>query len=78
MVNVLHMRISAKAGALTTACKQLNCSRDELARRMGVATATAYRIDSGRTEPSARFIASLINVTGLKFEELFDIVKDAA
>ncbi len=78
MASVLHMRISPKPQALNAACKQLDCSRDELARRMGVATATAYRIDAGRTEPSPKFIASLMDVTGLKFEDLFDIVRDAA
>lgn len=45
---------------------------------MGVATATAYRIDAGRTEPSPKFIAALITLTGQTFEELFEIVEDAA
>lgn len=79
MGTVVHMRISPKPQALTNACKTLDCSRDELARRMGVATATAYRIDAGRTEPSPKFIAALITLTGQPFEELFDIVEgDAA
>lgn len=72
------MQIKPKPTAITEACKQLGISRDELARRMGVATATAYRIDAGRTEPSPRFIASLMDLTGKKFEELFDIIRAAA
>lgn len=78
MASVCNMRISPKPQALTTACKSLGCSRDELARRMGVATATAYRIDAGRTEPSPKFIAALITLTGQPFEELFEILEDAA
>lgn len=68
------MRILPKPGAIYGVTKRLNCSRDELARRMQVSTATAYRVDAGKVEPSPAFIAALINVSGQAFEELFDIV----
>lgn len=52
-------------------------SRDELARRVGVDRATAYRIESDLVAPSTKFIAGLIILTGKKFEDLFQI-EDAA
>lgn len=68
-----------KPQAITQTCKALGgISRDELSRRMQVSTMTAYRIDAGKTEPSPRFIAALMDISGKKFEDLFDIVKDAA
>lgn len=78
MAKVVHMKITPKPDALNGVMKRLDISRDELARRMRVSTATAYRIDSGRTEPSPAFIAALINVSGQSFEDLFDIVEDVA
>lgn len=68
------MRIRLRAGVLHSICKDLDISRDELSRRMGVATSTAYRIDSGDVEPSAKFIAALIHFTGKPFEALFEVV----
>lgn len=70
------MRITPKPGALYGYCKQRDISRDELARQMRVSTATAYRVDAGKTDPSPQFIASLMDVTGLPFEALFEIVKE--
>lgn len=73
------MKIHLLDGALYSVCKDLDVSRDELARRMGVATATAFRVDKGDVDPSPRFIASLMHLTGKRFEELFVIVgEDAA
>lgn len=74
MATVVHMKILPKPGAIYGVTKRLDISRDELARRMKVSTATAYRIDAGRVEPSPAFIAGLINVSGQSFEDLFDIV----
>lgn len=71
------MRITPKPGILWDFIKAQNITRDELARRIGVDRATAYRVDEGMVDPSPKFIAGLISVTGKKFEELFDI-KDAA
>lgn len=45
---------------------------------MKVSTATAYRVDAGKTDPSPQFIASLMDVTGLPFEDLFEIVREGA
>jgi DNA-binding XRE family transcriptional regulator len=71
------MRIKIKQGVLYSLCKQEGISRDELARRVGVNRATAYRIDEGMADPSPKFIAGLIHVSGKKFEDLFDIAAAA-
>lgn len=72
------MRITPKPDAITTACKDLgDISRDELARRMGVSTVTAYRVHDGRVDPSPKFIAGLMLITGKRFEDLFDLVAAA-
>lgn len=68
-------RIAIKPQAISGYCKAQGISRDELSRRMGVATMTAYRVDAGLTEPSPKFIAALMGVTGQKFEALFEIVE---
>lgn len=68
------MKITPKPGAVSDAYRDLGISRDELSRRMGVSTATAYRIEMGRTDPSPAFIAALMVATGKRFEQLFDIV----
>jgi transcriptional regulator with XRE-family HTH domain len=70
--------ISILPGAIHSVCKDLDISRDELSRRMGVASTTAYRVDNRATEPSARFVASLMGVSGRSFEALFEIVEAAA
>lgn len=72
------MRILPKPNAITTACKDLGISRDELARRMKVSTVTAYRVHDGRVDPSPKFVAGLMIVTGRRFESLFDIVAEDA
>lgn len=72
------MRITPKPDAITQACKDLNISRDELARRMRVSTVTAYRVHDRRVDPSPKFIAELMKITGKRFEDLFDLVEDAA
>lgn len=68
------MRVMLNSVALHAYLREERISRDELARRMGVTGATAYRCDSGRTEPSSRFIAAVIGETGMRFEELFEVV----
>lgn len=77
---VTPMRIKVRPGALYSLLKREDISRNELARRLGVSNATAYRIDEGMVDPSPKFIAALITVSGKKFEQLFEIVsgKDAA
>lgn len=74
-----NMRIRVRANVLYQLLKREGISRNELARRLGVSHATAYRIDEGKVDPSPRFIASLISISGQKFEDLFEIVsQDAA
>lgn len=71
------MRITPKPGVLRAYMRAEDISRDELARRVGVDRATAYRIESDLVAPSTKFIAGLIILTGKKFEDLFQI-EDAA
>lgn len=74
----MALRIVVKPGVIYGTCKALDISRDELARRLSVSTATAYRIDDGRVDPSPKFIAALIRETGKTFEALFEIVCEDA
>lgn len=70
-------QINLQPGVLYDVMKDLDISRDELARRVGVDRATAYRIDEGMVCPSPKFMAGLMVLTGKKFEDLFRI-EDAA
>lgn len=70
------MTIRPKPNALYGYCKEQGISRDELARRMKVTPQTAYRVDSGQVDPSPRFIAALMTLTGQKFEDLFDLIPE--
>lgn len=72
------MRIVPKPNIIWAVCEKLDISRDELARRAGVSRATAFRIDIGQVDPSPKFIAGLMNVSGEKFEDLFDLVTEKA
>jgi transcriptional regulator with XRE-family HTH domain len=65
--NVLHAACAAEGGI----------SRDELARRMRIASSTAYRVERGDVAPSPRFIAALMGITGKPFEDLFEIIGDS-
>jgi len=66
-------RIKVKPGAIYGYCKRHDISRDELARRLGVSTGTAYRVDDGRVDPSPAFIAAFMTLTGEPFDALFII-----
>lgn len=70
-------QIRLKSGVLYQYINEVGISRDELARRMNVATSTAYRIDSGQVEPSPKFIAAFMAISGRKFEDLFEVVEEA-
>lgn len=72
------MKIRLRDGVLYEICKNQNISRDELARRLKVASTTAWRVDSGEVEPSPKFIASLLTFTGQPFEALFEVVEEDA
>lgn len=67
------MTIRLRPGVLYGYCVGQDISRDELARRMGIASTTAWRVDQGLVEPSPKFIAAFIRETGRKFEDLFVI-----
>lgn len=72
------MKLAMKDGALDECLAELEISRDELARRMGVSTATPYRVQKGRNEPGPKFIAALMDATGKPFDDLFELVEDVA
>lgn len=72
------MRITIRPGVLYAYCKAQDISRDELSRRIGVASTTAFRVERGDYGPSPKFIAGLINETGWDFEALFQIEKASA
>jgi len=72
-------QIKLRDGALRDSMKRAGIeSRDELARRVGVDRVTAYRLEVEKVLPSPKFIAGLLILTGCAFEDLFEIVKDAA
>ena len=71
------MRIRIRENAIYKVCTQLDTSRDGLARSMGVASTTAYRVEQDKVEPSPKFIAALMTASGRPFEELFEIVLES-
>lgn len=71
------MQIKPRPGAIREYLKAEDISRDELARRIGVDRVTAYRVESDVSDPSPKFIAGFLTLTGGKFEDYFVIV-DAA
>lgn len=70
----MSLRIVLKDGVLYEAQKSQGTSRDGLSRLMGVATSTAFKVERGDVDPSPKFIAAFMRVTGRAFEDLFDIV----
>lgn len=69
----MALTIEVKPGVIYGTCKELDISRDALARLLGFSTATLYRLDAGKVDPSPPFIAAFINRTGKSFDELFTI-----
>lgn len=65
--------IRPRAGLLDRLCREHDISRDELARRLGVVSTTAWRVDTGRVRPSTTFIAAVLSLTGQPFEECFEV-----
>lgn len=78
LIHQAALRIRLREGTIHRICNDLDCSRDELARRLGVSTGSAYKIDSGRVDPSPTFMARLMQLTGQGFDDLFVVVEDAA
>lgn len=66
-------RVRLRDGALYGLRKQAGISRDEWARRVGLSSSAAWRLESGHASPSAETIALLLLVTGMRFEDLFEI-----
>jgi DNA-binding XRE family transcriptional regulator len=73
------MQIRLRSNVIHAVCQSVGgISRDELARRLHVSSTTTYRIERGDVSPSPRFIAALMQLTGRRFEELFEIVAEVA
>lgn len=70
-------RIVPKPGVIADYCTSQGITRNALARRMDMHGVTLWKIDNGHAEPSPKFIARLIEVTGLGFDDLF-VVERAA
>lgn len=68
-------QIHLRPGILQEVCDEKSLSRDALARDLGVSSASAFRIDSGRVKPSTQFIAALLDYTGRPFEDLFEVTE---
>lgn len=49
-----------------------------LAQAMGVSRSSVSRVANGKQQPGPHFIAGLCLALGAKFENLFEVVKDAA
>lgn len=64
-----------RSEAISRATQHLGCSRSALQRRMGIAESTLWRVERGDLEPGSKTIAGLIAVTGLDFDDLFEIVE---
>lgn len=69
-------RIRLREGRLYELMQQLDCTREELARRLGISSSSAFRIDAGRANPSTKFIAAVMALTGQPFEASFEVVAD--
>lgn len=69
-------RLRLRNGAISLATQHLGCSRSVLQRRMGVAESTLWRIERGDLEPGGKTVAGLLAVTGLDFDELFEVVEN--
>lgn len=74
------MNLRLIPGALSRYCDKIGMSRNQLARRIGVAPETAYRVDHNLVAPGNYFIAALMNeVGGLeRTAEFFEIEGAAA
>lgn len=71
-------RISPKPGAIAAYCESQGISRNALARRLDMSNVTLWAIDNNERQPSPKFMARLIEVTGLPFDELFVVEGSAA
>jgi DNA-binding transcriptional regulator YdaS (Cro superfamily) len=70
-------RLRADAYAAWVASERLG-GEPAQAERLGVAQATLNRARNGVGAPGSRFIAQVLAATGLKFEDLFEVVTEAA
>lgn len=66
-------RVRLRDGALYSLRKHAGISRDEWARRVGLSSSAAWRLESGHASPSAETIARLLVATGKRFEDLFEV-----
>lgn len=67
----LRLRVDAVRGGMATAGIS---SIDELATVIGVGRATAFRMMSGKQEPSGAFLAGLRSRLGLPFDLAVEVI----
>ena len=63
---------------LTSWLTVTDCTRSELARRLGVSKGRVSQLLTSKREPPAHLIAKLITLTDLPFERLFQIIHKKA
>ena len=55
-----------------------DCSRSELAGKLGISRGRISQLLTSQEEPSAHLIAKLLSLTELPFERLFKIIRKAS
>jgi transcriptional regulator with XRE-family HTH domain len=74
------VRLRRLAAELTRRRRESGYSREEVARRLGVATSTVYRIESGHSRPQGRTMRDLLDlydIGGSEREALLTLARDA-
>ncbi|NJP24905.1 helix-turn-helix domain-containing protein [Microbispora hainanensis] len=75
------VRLRRLSGELTRLRREAGFAREEVARRLGMAASTVYRIETGHTRPHARTIRDLLDlyaVEGSERDALIALARDAA
>ncbi|WP_055477871.1 helix-turn-helix domain-containing protein [Sphaerimonospora mesophila] len=74
------VRLRRLSGELTRLRREAGYSREDVARRLGVAGSTVYRIETGHTRPQGRTMRELLDlygVDGTEREALLDLAREA-
>ncbi|GGO14709.1 hypothetical protein GCM10010116_29650 [Microbispora rosea subsp. aerata] len=60
------VRLRRLSGELTRLRRESGFVREEVARRLGLAASTAYRIEAGQSRPQSRTIRDLLDLYGVE------------
>ncbi|GII31063.1 helix-turn-helix domain-containing protein [Planotetraspora mira] len=74
------VRLRRLAGELTRLRGESRLSREDVASRLGVASSTVYRIETGHTRPQGRTIRDLLDlyqVSGTERQALLELAREA-